>query len=159
GNAMIGGGPVPHLVFVGPDESGMKARLEQMATGLSVSDRVHFSPPLEGEAKWAAYRDADIFVLPSQNENFGNTAAEAVAAGTPVIVTDQCGIAPLLDGVAGLAVKHDETALTAGIRELLHDQPLYARLRAGCATAAGSLDWNQPIEQMITVYAALATRP
>src|SRR5258707_10522893 len=32
-----------------------------------------------------------IFVLPSQNENFGNTAAESVAAGTPVIVTDRCG--------------------------------------------------------------------
>ena len=59
----------------------------------------------EGEAKWAAYRDADIFVLPSQNENFGNTAAEAVAAGTPVIVTEQCGIAPLFAGTAGLVVQ------------------------------------------------------
>ena len=76
-----------------------------------MSERVHFSPPLEGEAKWAAYRDADIFVLPSQNENFGNTAAEAVVAGTPVIVTEQCGIAPLLKDTAGLVVRHDEWEL------------------------------------------------
>ena len=60
--------------------------------------------PVFGAAKWAAYRDADVFVLPSQNENFGNTAAEAVAAGTPVIVTEQCGIAPLLANEAGLVV-------------------------------------------------------
>jgi len=154
----LGQSPV-HLAYVGPDESGMLARLTKLAASIVPEGRVHFSPPLADLAKWQAYRDADIFVLPSQNENFGNTAAEAVAAGTPVIVTDQCGIAPLLDGIAGLAVKHDESGLTAGIRALLHDQPLYARLQAGCATAAGSLDWNQPIEQMITVYAALATRP
>jgi len=52
-----------HLAFAGPDESGMKARLQQMATQLDVLDRVHFSPPLEGDAKWNAYRDADIFVF------------------------------------------------------------------------------------------------
>ena len=46
------------------------------------------SGPLSGEPKWSAYRDADIFVLPSQNENFGNTAAEAIVAGTPVLLTN-----------------------------------------------------------------------
>ena len=56
-----------------------------------------FTGPLYDEAKWAAYRDADLFVLPSQSENFGNAAAEAIACGTPVMVTDRCGIAPLVD--------------------------------------------------------------
>ncbi|HEX7697597.1 MAG TPA: glycosyltransferase, partial [Candidatus Acidoferrum sp.] len=81
------------LVFAGPDEGGVQARLDQMALQLGVRSKVQFVGPVFGEAKWAAYRDADVFVLPSQNENFGNTAAEAVAAGTPVIVTEQCGIA------------------------------------------------------------------
>ncbi|MGH9676614.1 MAG: glycosyltransferase, partial [Candidatus Acidiferrum sp.] len=76
------------LVFAGPDEGGMRARLEQMAKQSGISARVQFTGPLYGEAKWAAYRDADVFVLPSQNENFGNAAAEAAAAGTPVIVTE-----------------------------------------------------------------------
>ena len=35
--------------------------------------------------KWAAYQDADVFVLPSQNEDFGISATEAIACGTPVI--------------------------------------------------------------------------
>jgi glycosyltransferase involved in cell wall biosynthesis len=150
------GQPPVHLAFVGPDEAGMLATLKKMAASITPAGRVHFSPALADTAKWQAYRDADIFILPSQNENFGNTAAEAVAAGTPVIVTDQCGIAPLLAGVAGLVVKHDEPALTNGIQELLHDETLYARLQAGCATVRDALDWNQPIEQMVNIYAAIA---
>jgi glycosyltransferase involved in cell wall biosynthesis len=153
------GQPPAHLAFVGPDEAGMLGKLKKVAASIVPAGRVHFSPPLANLAKWQAYRDADIFVLPSQNENFGNTAAEAVAAGTPVIVSDQCGIAPLLDGIAGLVVKHDESALTNGIQELLNNQTLYARLQAGCAAAFGALSWNQPIEQMVNVYAALARRP
>jgi glycosyltransferase involved in cell wall biosynthesis len=152
------GQPPVHLAFVGPDEAGMLAKLKKMAASIAPAGRVHFSPALADMAKWQAYRDADIFVLPSQNENFGNTAAEAVAAGTPVIVTDQCGIAPLLAGVAGLVVKHDASALTNGIQELLHDETLYARLQAGCATVRNALLWNQPIEQMVNIYAAIAGR-
>src|SRR4029077_1685806 len=81
------------LVFAGPDESGVKSELQQTATQLGIRTKVQFAGPIFGEMKWAAYRDADVFVLPSQNENFGNSAAEAVSAGTPVIVTEQCGIA------------------------------------------------------------------
>jgi len=146
-----------HLAFVGPDESGMKTRLQQMSRELAVSDRVHFSPPLEGDAKWAAYRDADIFVLPSQNENFGNTAAEAVAAGTPVIVTEQCGIAPLLKETAGLVVKHEEKELRRALSQLLEDRELLRKLERGCAQAASNLGWEQPLTQMEEIYCRLAS--
>lgn len=145
-----------HLAFVGPDESGMLARLHLMAEQLNVAPRVHFSGPLSGDAKWSAYCDADIFVLPSQNENFGNTAAESVAAGTPVIVTDQCGIAPLLDGVAGIALQHSASSLSETIANLLNDQALYARLKTGCATAVQRLDWGLPIREMDSLYRKLA---
>src|SRR5260370_21151502 len=49
------------LVFAGPDEGGVKAELEQMATQLGVRTKVQFTGPLFGEIKWAAYRDADVF--------------------------------------------------------------------------------------------------
>ncbi|MGB7436416.1 MAG: glycosyltransferase [Candidatus Acidiferrum sp.] len=146
----------PHLAFVGPDESGMKARLQQMATELGVTDRVHICVPLEGENKWGAYRDADIFVLPSQNENFGNTAAEAVAVGTPVIVTELCGIAPLLKGSGGLIVKHDELELTRAMARLLGDHEFRVELQQRCAAAIAELGWQQPLEQMEKLYSTLA---
>ena len=145
-----------HLAFAGPDESGMKARLQQMATQLDVLNRVHFSPPLEGDAKWNAYRDADIFVLPSQNENFGNTAGEAVATGTPVIVTEQCGIAPLLKDVAGLIVRHEEGEIRRALCRLLEDEGLFKKLQNGCTDAMANLGWQQPLQQMEVIYWRLA---
>jgi glycosyltransferase involved in cell wall biosynthesis len=148
--------PAVHLAFVGPDESGMLARLRQMAEQLGVAPRIHFSGPLSGDSKWSAYRDAEIFVLPSQNENFGNTAAESVAAGTPVIVTDQCGIAPLLDGVAGIVVKHSASSISETMFNLLNYPAVYAQLKNGCATAVQRLDWGLPTRRMDSLYRKLA---
>jgi glycosyltransferase involved in cell wall biosynthesis len=147
-----------HLVFAGPDEGGMKTRLAQMATQLGVAQRVKFAGALFGEAKWAAYRDADVFVLPSQNENFGNTAAEAMAAGTPVVVTEQCGIAPLLADVAGLVVSHDAGALARAIRAVISDTELHERLVAGCSTVTARLGWEEPVREMEALYNKLAIK-
>ena len=146
------------LVFAGPDESGTRAQLDGMATQLGVRSKVQFAGPLFGEAKWAAYRDADVFVLPSQNENFGNTAAEAVAAGTPVIVTEQCGIAPLLADEAGLVVRHDTGALSRALERILSEAQLRARLAAGCAVVTSRLGWEEPVLQMEALYATLASQ-
>jgi glycosyltransferase involved in cell wall biosynthesis len=145
-----------HLAFVGPDESGMRAKLEAIAAQSGLSSQVHCIGPLSGNAKWAAYRDADIFVLPSQNENFGNTAAEAVAAGTPVILTEQCGIAPLLAGIAAEVVLHDRSRLAAAIESLLLNESLYRRLQEGCTKAVSYLSWNGPLQAMDSLYRTLA---
>ena len=147
-----------HLAFVGPDEAGMKAKLAEAAAALDAQKQVHFCGPVNGQAKWEAYRDADVFVLPSQNENFGNTAAEAVAAGTPVIVTDQCGIAPLLKDLAGLVVRHQEEDLTEALAQLLGDPLLWRKLQQGCGTAASSMSWDEPLREMEMMYSALASR-
>jgi glycosyltransferase involved in cell wall biosynthesis len=146
------------LVFAGPDEGGVQAQLGQMALQLGVQSRVRFAGPLFGGAKWAAYRDADVFVLPSQNENFGNTAAEAVAAGTPVIVTEQCGIAPLLADEAGLVVRHDAAELSRALERVLNEAQLRARLAAGCAAVTSRLDWEEPVREMEAIYTALASK-
>lgn len=144
------------VVFAGPDEDGVTAQLQQMASQLGIRARVQFAGPVFGADKWAAYRDADVFVLPSQNENFGNTAAEAVAAGTPVIVTEQCGIAPLLADEAGLVVRHDADALSGALSRMLGETELRARLAAGCAKVKLQLGWDEPIREMEALYAKLA---
>jgi glycosyltransferase involved in cell wall biosynthesis len=143
------------LVFAGPDEDGMRQRLLQMAEALGVASRVQIRGAAYGEEKWNAYRGADVFVLPSQNENFGNTAGEAVVAGTPVVVTDKCGIAPLLADVAGLAVAHDAAALAQAIGRVLWEPGLHARLAAGCRKVAARLDWEEPAREMETLYGQL----
>lgn len=134
----------------------MKSKLESMASTLGTAARVQFAGPLFGDAKWAAYRDADVFVLPSQNENFGNTAAEAAAAGTPVIVTDRCGIAPFFSNGGGLVVPHEPGALRKALRKVLGDPESRARLAAGCAEVTARLGWEEPVRAMEGLYTKLA---
>jgi glycosyltransferase involved in cell wall biosynthesis len=146
------------LVFAGPDEGGVRSELKQMATQLEVQTKVQFAGAIFGETKWAAYRDADVFVLPSQNENFGNTAAEAVAAGTPVIVTEECGIAPLLADEAGLVVRHDASELSNALGRVLNEAQLRERLKAGCAAVTSRIGWEEPVRDMEALYAELASK-
>ena len=146
------------LVFAGPEEGGIRTQLDQMASQLGLQSRVRFVGPVFGESKWAAYRDADVFVLPSQNENFGNTAAEAVAAGTPVIVTEKCGVAPLLANEAGLVVPHETGALANALKRILGEPELRERLAAGCPRVAARLGWEEPVAEMEALYTVLAPR-
>jgi glycosyltransferase involved in cell wall biosynthesis len=148
----------PMLVFAGPDDAGMQQRLMAEAARLGLSARVKFPGPLFAENKWAAYRDADVFVLPSQNENFGNTAAEAIAAGTPVIVTEQCGIAPHIKNLAGAIVAHDAEALAAAMEKILTDPDHHAALAAGCAQVTASLGWEEPVSEMGNLYATVINK-
>lgn len=72
---------------------------------------------------WDAYRDADIAVVPSRFEPFGNTSVEAQLAGTPVIVTDAQGLPETVGhGKFGKVVRADDPeALADAIGELLDD--------------------------------------
>jgi glycosyltransferase involved in cell wall biosynthesis len=150
--------PSSMLVVAGPDEGdGFRQRLEAVASRMELNGGILFTGPLYDDAKWSAFRDADLFVLPSQNENFGNTAAEAVACGTPVLVTDRCGIAPLVDQRAGLVVPHDCAALEAGLERILGDPGFAARLRAGCGEVARSLTWAEPLARMESLYGELVS--
>jgi glycosyltransferase involved in cell wall biosynthesis len=147
------------LAFAGPDENGFQQRLAQQASQLGIASRVKFPGPLFGQDKWAAYRDADVFVLPSQNENFGNTAAEAVAAGTPVVVTENCGIAPLLKNLAALVVPHDAASVSEALARVLLDPQLHASLVAGCSDVSQRLGWEEPVTQMESLYSRLTVAP
>jgi glycosyltransferase involved in cell wall biosynthesis len=140
------------LVFAGPDEGGVRNQLEQHASELGIRKMVQFVGPVFGQEKWGAYRDADVFVLPSQNENFGNTAAEAIAAGTPVIVSESCGIVPLLANEAGLVVRHDAGALAQALGRVLGNAELHGHLKAGCAKVTESLGWEGPIRDTEELY-------
>src|ERR1019366_1589202 len=69
--------PVLHLVVAGPDQSGLVAKLKNLAKDLGVMDRVSWLGMLQGDMKWGAFYSAQAFVLPSHQENFGISVAEA----------------------------------------------------------------------------------
>jgi glycosyltransferase involved in cell wall biosynthesis len=141
------------LMIAGPEgERGYLGFLEKRARESGAGDRILFCGPLYDEDKKAALRDADIFALPSRYENFANVAAEAMACGVPVIVTDACGISPLVDGIGGLVIAREQEALTQALSSLIHDEALYARLKEGCSRVADQLAWGTLTGQMERHY-------
>ncbi|OWK30313.1 glycosyltransferase [Sphingomonas dokdonensis] len=84
--------PALHLVVAGPDQAQLVPTLQQIASDAGIAARVHFPGMLAGAQKAGALRAASAFVLPSHQENFGIAVAEALAAGTPVLVSDQVAI-------------------------------------------------------------------
>lgn len=108
--------PEIDLVIAGPDQIGMASTLRTTAARLGIAARVHLPGMLSGAPKAGALRAAAAFVLPSHQENFGIAVVEALAAGTPVLVSDQVGIwRELLTDRAGLVAPDTR----AGTTELL----------------------------------------
>ena len=116
-----------HLVLVGPDDR--HGAIDQVRAA-QASGRVHAlgattEPPLH------LYPEADVLCLPSAGESFGMAAAEAAAAGTPVVVTDRCGIASFFCEGEALVVPYGAAELTDAVRSVLENAELRRSLIGG----------------------------
>ena len=80
------------LVIAGPDSDGYRAKLEAVARQHGVVERTVFTGMVRGEQRVAALAEADVFALFSHQENFGLAVVEALACGTPVLISDQVNI-------------------------------------------------------------------
>ena len=149
--------PKTKLVLAGPNESGYLEKLQSIRSELGLESDVVFVGPLFGNEKISALVDADIFVLPSTNENFGNVIAESVAAGTPVVITNKCGIAPYVKNRVGLVVSPEQHELQQAIVTLLSDASLYKKFELACSDVAKEFSWDQPAARMEKLYKKVLT--
>ncbi|MDQ3162203.1 MAG: glycosyltransferase [Actinomycetota bacterium] len=144
--------PQVHVAIVGPDDGdGTLPRLEALRGRLRLNGRVHLLPPFDDQQPRQLYGEADVFVLPSRNESFGMVAAEAAAAGTPVVVTDQCGVAALLEHAAVVVLPHAE-AIREGIVRLLADPGLRAQLASAGREVARTFSWPAIVAEQERLY-------
>ncbi|WP_259727985.1 MULTISPECIES: glycosyltransferase [Synechococcales] len=108
--------PRLELVIAGPDQVGWQDQLQQRAAALGIANRITWPGMLSGDLKWGAFRAAELFCLPSHQENFGIVVAEALANGLPVAIAQPVNIsADVADSGAGLV--HEDTV--AGTTEVL----------------------------------------
>lgn len=84
--------PDVRLVMAGPGDDTLIERLRREVRQHRIEARVIWTGMLTGKLKWAALRAAEVFVLPSHQENFGIAVVEALASGTPVLITDRVNI-------------------------------------------------------------------
>ncbi|MBN9308377.1 glycosyltransferase [Devosia sp.] len=84
--------PQIDLVMAGPDDMGLRQAVQHALQVAGLDGRVHWPGMLAGDVKWGALRGALAFVLPSHQENFGIAVAEAMASGTPVVISNKVNI-------------------------------------------------------------------
>jgi glycosyltransferase involved in cell wall biosynthesis len=78
-----------HLVFAGPcDDPAYKSRLESLAP----KNRTTWTGMIRGDLRWGAMRAAEVFALPSHQENFGMAVVESLACGCPVLLSKRVNI-------------------------------------------------------------------
>lgn len=145
------------LRIVGPAERGHDRELKALSASLALRT-VSIEGPAYGAEKLAAYHDADLFVLPSRNENFAMTVAEALAAGTPVISTKGAPWSDLDGEGCGWWVDHGPEPLAATLNialDLTRDE-LGAMGARGRAWMARDFSWDRIAEDMLDVYAWVA---
>lgn len=142
------------LALVGPVDDAYRVQLEATARARGVGDRVIFAGMLRGADRVAALADADVFCLPSYQENFGIAVVEALAAGVPVVISDQVNIHGEIAaaGVGGVAPTRVEP-LAAELRRWLTDPPLRDDAAAKCrAFVWERYDWNAIARRWVEHY-------
>ena len=107
----IASGTAPVLVLAGPEfHPGFSSLCRNSMQQLGLRDGVDvlWACHLDHDLKWAALEAADALVLPSHQENFGYVVAEALAVGTPVLISERVNLwrEVVADG-AGLAAPDD----------------------------------------------------
>lgn len=108
------------LVGTGADE----AKLRKQANRLGVADRVHFTGSLDHNIMPILLSAADLMVLPSSSEGLANAWIEALACGTPLVITDAGGASELVTSRdAGLITDRDSGSIAHAVRDLLDDKP------------------------------------
>ncbi len=90
--ATLASDPDWRLVFAGPDDVQWQPTLAARAAALGIAGRVVWTGMLRDTMKWSALFAAEVFALPSHQENFGIAVAESLACGTPVLISREVNI-------------------------------------------------------------------
>lgn len=145
--------PGATLVLAGAGEQ--ESHFRALAQSLGVQDRVVFagSLPHDDLPRWLAA--ADVMVLPSRSEGLANAWVEALACGTPIVISDAGGAGELLtDPVAGRIAEPTSQALAVAIGEILAMPRNRERVRA----TVGNFTWSRNAEELHRHFSRILSR-
>lgn len=143
-----------HFVVVGDEEDQELAeRLRRKIEASGLSDRVTFASHTDSMAD--VYAALDLLVAPSRWEGFGLVAAEAMAAGVPVVASDVGGLPGVVGNAGRLVPPEDATALSVAIESVLSDPSVRAQMIANGRCQAVRFDWSTSARKLASIYEAL----
>lgn len=143
------------LRIAGSGDPDYTTRCRDLARRLGLEARCHWLGFLEGEAKWRELVGADWFVLPSASENFGIAVVEALAAGTPVLISSEVGVAPAVAAAgAGIITPATAEGLAGSLAQALQP-PSEQQQDAARNLAREHFSWSTLATRLIAAYAGL----
>jgi glycosyltransferase involved in cell wall biosynthesis len=144
------------LIVAGDGEAQYTRHIRQLVSSLALDDHVLFAGHLDGELKWASFAAAELFLLPSRQENFAIAVAEAMQMGVPVVITDKVNTWPYVkEAGAGLVLadRDIDVLLPRAIETLLMDDATRLRMTVeGSRYARDRLTWNASAQKLLACY-------
>ncbi|HTQ40762.1 MAG TPA: glycosyltransferase [Pirellulales bacterium] len=149
------------LVLVGPGESRYVAQLRQLAELLGIAHRVSFIGPLEGRAKWTALAAAQVFALPSYQENFALVVVEALRMGVPTVISRRINIWDDIIRSQGVAICDLTAQSVADMLLPWLSDPVTAESagRQGQEFVGQHFTWDRSTEALCQIYADILGAP
>ena len=141
----------PKTMFLIVGNGDQYLELIQMAADLGIAKNVLFTGFLRGKAWRDAFSVADLFVMPSISEPFGLVAIEAIAYGSPTLVSKQSGVTEVMHSTLKVDF-WDVNEMASQIIAAVRDEPLRKELHKGATKELESLTWQNAADQMIGLY-------
>jgi glycosyltransferase involved in cell wall biosynthesis len=149
--------PECRLVVAGSGEESVARSLRLLAEREQVADAIDWVGFVSGAAKQQLLARADVFALTSYSENFGVAVVEAMAAGLPVVITDQIGIHPAItQGGAGLVASCSIESVTEALLKTLAD-PAAARVMGEHGRRVALTQFSIPVvsQKLLSLYQSI----
>lgn len=147
----------PKTVFMMVGSGDMEVQLINLAIELGISDKVLFTGFLRGDSWSAAFKAADLFVMPSVSEPFGLVALESIAMGTPAIISKQSGVSESLGHVLK-ADFWDVDQMTNQIVSVLKFNSLHSSLKMNSQAEINNISWAAAAAKTIEIYKKLLAK-
>lgn len=141
----------PNVQFVIAGSGDMEYQLIRQAASLGLSNHILFIGFVRGEELDQLYREADLFVLPSVSEPFGLTALEAIAQGTPVLLSKQSGVREVVKD-ALLVDFWDADEMANKMVAALRFSPLRKQLGEAARLQLPSISWDRAATLLKSLY-------
>ena len=142
------------LVLAGPADEATRVELAQFAAQPGLAGQVLLTGMLERPLAWSALAAAECFTLPSFSEGLSVAVLEAMGAGVPVVITENCNLPEVKMREAGWQIRADAGELQAALGECLRNRPEDNKAigRRGAALVAERYSWKVVAGQMAELY-------
>ena len=144
------------VIIAGAGEESDVSNLKNLVQARNLGSHILFTGMVEGQVKWSALACAEIFILPSRQENFAISMAEAMQSGLPVVITNKVNSWPFVEKAqAGFVVEENnaELGMAKHLDELLSN-PDKARCMGsrGKKFAKEHFSWQRVTKDLVSLY-------